>query len=357
MLIELIFENDIKRTFDTEHCRFDDDWDLDWEQEIRSIIGKERSYQIVPKIIDMDLPNVDSFLESELDTIDVETAIKSLNHLCKWSDEDLCAFEAYIQDTDDESVMLENRPLEPLWSGYADNRDDAIGQYLEDLDINAYDHREFYMMDDVAEEMCEGLDIAMYKGLAIQGFYGTNPDYGRTPTKEFECEFVLTDQYKNQFAVSVRGDTFIAQVRNSKNKDLEEQIEVALTSGQTNFKISGFTSNTKLTGINKLEDVQFLVHNLMAYARDCSFAFVSAVIAAEGARFNRDTFEYAFEAAQKNGLITDIQNADQLYDECGGDEFEFSGSCIDWDDFRDVYASDTAFGYCEENNQWYAFAL
>lgn len=357
MLIYLDFENGIRHTFDTEQCRFDDDWDLDWEQELRSIIGKDRSYRINTEL-DLDLPNVSAFVNSELDTVDAETAIKSLNRLCKWSDEDIFAFEAYIQDTDDDSVMLENKPLDVLWSGYADSRDDAIGQYLDGIGINAMDHREFYLMDNIAEEMCENLDIAMYKGLALQGFYGTEPDYGNTPTNEFECDFVLTDQYKNQFNVKVIGDEFIVKAKNAKVKDLEEQIEVALTSGQTDFKISNFKSNTKLTGISKLEDIQFLIHNLMAYARDFSFAFVSVVIEGSGStRYNRDNFEYAFEAVQKNGIITDIKNADQLYDECDGDTFEFSGSCIDWDDFRDVYASDTAFGYCEENNMWYTFAL
>ena len=357
MLIELLFKNGIEHTFDTEHCQFDDQ-NLDWEQEVRSIIGKERNYTITPNIIDMDLPNVESFLSSELDTVDAETAIKSLNRLCNWSDEDFCAFEAYIQDTDDDSVMLENKPLDVLWSGYADSRDDAIGQYLEDQDISATDHREFFIMDAVAEEMCENLEIAMYKGLAIQGFYSTVPSYGKTPTNNFECDFVLTDQYKNQSTVKVIGDEFIVKARNAKVKDLEEQIEVALTSGETNFKISNFKSNTKLTGVSKLEDVQYLIHNLMTYARDCSFALVCAIIEGTGSsRYNRDDFDYAFAAVRDNGLLTNIQNADQLYDECDGDLLDFSGSCIDWDEFRHVYADDLAVGYCEEDNQWYVIPL
>lgn len=357
MLIELIFDNGIKHTFDTEHCRFDDGWDLDWEQEIHSIIGKERNYTIAPKIIDMDLPNVESFVESELDTVDVETAIKSLKRLCKWSDEDIFAFEAYIQDTDDDSVMLENKPLDVLWSGYADNRQDAIGEYFEFADLSVWDYKADYLnLKDAAEDLCKRLDIAMYKGLMLTGFYGTNPDFGRTPNDEFECDFVLTDQYKNQFNVKLIGDEFIVKAKSAKVKDLEEQIIVALTSGQTNFKISNFKSNTKLTGISKLEDIQFLMHNLMAYARDFSFAFVSAVIEGTGStRYSRDDFEYAFEAAQRNGVITDVSNEEDLLRDYK--DFDFSGSCYDWDQFEKDNTAGLAVGYCEENSQWYVIQM
>lgn len=357
MLIYLDFENGIKHTFDTEHCRFDDDWDLDWEQEIRSIIGKDRSYRINTKL-DLDLPNVSAFVSSELDTVDAETAIKSLNRLCKWLDEDFYAFEAYIQDTDDDSVMLEKHPLDVVWSGYADDRDDAIGQYLDSVDFYANDHREYLNLDDAADELCERLEIAMYKGLAIQGFYGTVPDYGKTPTNDFECDFVLTDQYKNQFNVKLIGDDFIVKAKNAKVKDLEEQIEVALTSGQTDFKISNFKSNTKLTGINDLEDIQFLMHNLMAYARYYSYAFVCAVIEGSGStRYNRDDFEYAFEAARNNSVLTNIRDAEQLYNTFADDTFEFSGSCYNWDAIRKDYTADLAVGYCEEDNQWYIIQM
>lgn len=359
MLIELLFNNDVKHTFDTEHCRFDDEWDLDWEHEIRSIIGKERNYTIIPKIIDMDLPNVESFVESEFDSIDAETAIKSLNHLCKWSEEDLCAFEAYIQDTDDATVMLENKPLEYLWAGYADNRQDAIGEYFEFADLTVWDYKADYLnLEDAADELCERLDISMYKGLAIQGFYGTEPDYGNTPTNEFECDFVLTDQYKNQFNVKLIGDEFIVKAKNAKVKDLEEQIEVALTSGQSDFKISNFKSNTKLTGISKLEDIQFLMHNLKAYVFNYSYAFVCAVIQGTGSnRFNRDDFEYAFEAARNNNVSANIRDAEQLYNTYADDTFEFSGSCYDWKQFEKDNTADLAIGYCEENNMWYVFQM
>lgn len=358
MLIELIFDNGIKHTFDTEYCLFDDDADLDWEQEISSIIGKERNYTIAPKIIDMDLPNVESFVESELDSIDAQTAIESLDRLCKWSDDDLCAFEAYIQDTADDSVMLGNRPLDVIWSGYADDRDDAIGTYLEGIDFNIAEHPKYLNLEDAADELCEKLEIAMYKGLAIQGFYSTAPDFGRTPNDDFECDFVLTDQYKNQFNVKLIGDDFIVKAKNAKVKDLEEQIEVALTSGQTDFKISNFKSNTKLTGINDLEDIQFLLHNLMAYARYYSYAFVCAVIEASGStRYNRDDFEYAFEAARNNSVSTNIRDAEQLYNTFADDTFEFSGHCYDWDRFEKDNTADLAIGYCEEDNHWYIIQM
>lgn len=357
MLIELIFENDIKHTFDTEHCRFDDDWDLDWEQEIRSIIGKERNYTIIPKIIDMDLPNVESFLESELDSVDAETTIKSLNRLCKWYEEDLCTFEAYIQATDDDSVMLENKPLEYLWAGYADNQQDAIGEYFEFADLSVWDYKADYLnLEDAADELCKRLDIAMYKGLMLIGFYGTSPDFGRTPRDDFECDFTLSDQYNNQFNVKAIGDEFIVKAKNAKNKDLEDQIEVALTSGQTNFKISNFKSNAKLKGVSKLEDVQFLIHNLMAYARDYSYAFVCAVIEGTGSsRYTRDDFEYAFEAAQRNGITADISNEEDLLKDYK--DFDFSGSCYDWVQFEKDNTADLAVGYCEENNMWFVFAM
>lgn len=356
MLIELIFDNDVKHTFDTEHCRFDDERDLDWEHEIRSIIGKERNYTIVPKIIDVDLPNVESFVESELDSIDAETAIKSLNRLCNYAYDDLCAFEAYIQDTDDASGMIDGNLPDVIWQGYADDRTDAIREYFDYADISASDHREYLNLEDAANELCEKLDIAMYKGLAIEGLYSTATSFGTTPRDDFECDFVLTDQYKNQFSIKAIGDEFIVKAKNAKNRDLEDQIEVALTSGQTNFKISNFKSNAKLTGVSKLEDVQFLIHNLMAYARDYSYAFVCAVIESmNSSRYNRDDFEYAFEAAHKNRVLTDIRDNEELIDEYEG--FEFSGSCYNWARFEKDYASDFAVGYCEENNQWYIIQM
>ena len=359
MLIELTFNNGVEHTFDTKHCRFDDDLSLNWEQEIRTIIGKERNYTITPNILDMDLPNVSAFVDSELNAIDAETAIKSLSRLCRWSDEDFCAFEAYIQETDDDSIMLENRPPHILWTGYASDRSDAISQYFDSADISAFDYLDYLNLDDAADELCEKLEIAMYKGLALQGFYGTAaPEYGKTPVNEFECDFVLTDQYMNQFNVKLIGDEFIVKAKNAKVKDLEEQIEVALTSGQSDFKISNFKSNAKLTGISKLEDIQFLLHNLKAYAFNYSYAFVCAVIRGTGStRFNRDDFEYAFEAARDNNVSTNIRDAEQLYNMYADDTFEFSGSCYDWDRFEKDFTSNLAIGYCEEDNQWYVIEM